>query len=116
MEMIDIVIKLPKNVYDTIIKDIEQENWYDEDAPIDKTMRAIANGTILPKEKTCWIPVSEGLPKPYEEVIVTDIETSDTYVSQYMGNGYWDCDNGIFNNRIIAWQPKPKPYKTESEE
>lgn len=60
-----------------------------------------------------WIPVSEGLPERYKEVIVTDIETSDTYLSRYIGNGYWECDNGLFKNRIIAWQPKPKPYKAE---
>jgi hypothetical protein len=66
--------------------------------------------------QTQWIPVSNGLPKLYEEVIVTDIETSDTYLSRYIGNGYWECDNGSFNNRIIAWQPKPQPYKAESED
>lgn len=70
---------------------------------------------IVSKEKTDWTPVSEGLPKLYEEVIVTDIETSDTYVSRYVGNEYWECDNGLYQNRIIAWQPKPKPYKVESE-
>lgn len=71
---------------------------------------------VMPKERTGWIPVSTNeLPKLYEEVIVTDIETSDTYVSRYVGNGYWECDNGLYQNRIIAWQPKPKPYKAESE-
>ena len=62
-----------------------------------------------------WIPVSERPPEEHKEVIVTDIETSDTYMSRYIGNGYWECDNGLFKNRIIAWQPKPKPYKAESE-
>ena len=58
-----------------------------------------------------WILVSERLPKRNKEVIVTDIATSDTYTSCYLGNGYWECDNGTFNNRIIAWQPLPEPYK-----
>ena len=70
---------------------------------------------IMPKERTEWTLVTNELPKLYEEVIVTDIETIDTYVSRYVGNGYWECDNGLYQNRIIAWQSKPKPYKAESE-
>lgn len=64
-------------------------------------------------DKGEWIPVSERLPERYKEVIVTDVETSDTYQSRYIGKGYWQCDNGPFKNRIIAWMPKPKPYKAE---
>ena len=62
-----------------------------------------------PQDK--WIPVSERLPERYKEVIVTDIETSGTYQSRYVGNGYWECDNGTLKNRIIAWQPLPEPYQ-----
>ena len=69
---------------------------------------------VTPKQK--WIPVSERLPEKYKAVIVTDIETNDTYQSQYVGNGYWECDNGLFMDRIIAWMPLPEPYKAESEE
>lgn len=58
-----------------------------------------------------WIPVSERLPEKYKEVIVTDIETSDTYQSYYIGDGYWECDNGAFKNRIIAWMPFPEKYE-----
>lgn len=72
--------------------------------------------SVTPKKKTCWIPVSERLPERYKEVIITDIETSDTYLSRYIGNRYWECDNGLFKDRIIAWMPLPEPYKAESEE
>lgn len=63
-----------------------------------------------------WVPVSERLPERYKEVIVTDIETSDTYQSRYIGNGYWECDNGTLKNRIIAWQPLPEPYQEVKQE
>jgi len=62
-----------------------------------------------------WIPVSEKLPERYKEVIVTDIETTNTYQSRYIGNGYWECDNGTLKNRIIAWQELPRPYKEKEE-
>ena len=67
--------------------------------------------SIEPKEKTEWILVSERLPEINKEVIVTDIETIDTYTSCYLADGYWRCDNGPFKDRIIAWMPLPEPYK-----
>ena len=63
-----------------------------------------------------WVLVGEGLPERFKEVIVTDIETKETYCSWYHGNGYWECDNGVLKNRIIAWQPLPKPYKAGGKE
>ena len=67
-----------------------------------------------PKQR--WIPVGERLPEQLKDVIVTDIETSNTYQSRYFGNGYWECDNGYFRNRIIAWMPLPKPYEPQESE
>ena len=75
----------------------------------------VAIKTLEPKTGH-WIPVSDRLPERYKEVIVTDIETSDTYQSQYIGNGYWECDNGTLKNRIIAWMPLPKPYEPQERE
>lgn len=63
-----------------------------------------------------WIPVTERLPEINVEVIVTDIETIGTYASWYLGEGFWECDNGKFNNRIIAWMPLPEPYTKEEQD
>ena len=73
--------------------------------------------TVAEAFESKWIPVSDKrLPEQYKEVIVTDIETSDTYQSRYIGNGYWECDNGLFMNRIIAWMPFPPCYEPQESE
>ena len=66
------------------------------------------------QEENRWVPVTEKLPEPFEEVIVTDIETINTHTGMYHGGGYWNTDTGCAKNRIIAWKPLPEPY-TEGE-
>lgn len=93
----------------------DADKWREAITVISKWLEQEPCDDAVSKKMDEWIPVSDGLPKLYEEVIVTDIETIDAYVSRYVGNGYWECDNGLYQNRIIAWQQKPKPYKAESE-
>lgn len=57
-----------------------------------------------------WIPVSERLPEINKDVIVTDVETDETYSAYYLGDGLWVCDNGAHRHRIIAWKSFPEPY------
>ena len=64
-------------------------------------------------EQDRWIPITEKLPEPYKTVIVTDIETIDTYTGEYHGGGYWNTDTGDAKGRIIAWRPLPEPYTEE---
>ena len=60
-----------------------------------------------------WYPVEEKLPEIHKDVLVTDREVSDVYVSYYCGGGYWGTDTGGANNRIIAWMPLPEPYQED---
>ena len=69
---------------------------------------------VLERPQGEWISVNERLPEINVDVIVTDIETTGTYSAYYLGDGLWECDNGTHKNRIIAWQPFPKPYKKET--
>lgn len=62
-----------------------------------------------------WYPVKEKLPEIHKDVLVTDREVSDVYVSYYCGGGYWNTDTGGANNRIIAWMPLPAHYQEEEE-
>lgn len=62
-----------------------------------------------------WIPVEEGLPSQWEEVLVT---TKADYVQEVRfsnidGCNYWECRDGCISgdDYVIAWMPKPKRYK-----
>lgn len=126
----------------TVLEDIRGRllpSMTEEDEALNKTIKAMRNEPFLAealnkahaeikemnkhieelyeeRSQDNWIPVSEGLPEINKEVIVTDIEVSTTYTSRYIGNGYWECDNGSFKDRIIAWQEKPKTYKETDNE
>ena len=53
-----------------------------------------------------WIPISERLPDAYGEYLITEVDGNvrkDTY------NDYFKKFNA--EERVIAWQPLPEPYK-----
>lgn len=75
---------------------------------------SLAITALTEKVQDQWIPVSKKLPPVNSEVIVTDRDVLTSYQATYVGNGYWECDNGLFNDRIVAWKWFPEPYN-ESE-
>lgn len=67
------------------------------------------------QEKDRWIPVTEGLPKEDGDYFVTNFVCDKLYVEE---STFIMCDNGdVFwtSQNVIAWMPKPEPYKAEEE-
>lgn len=63
-----------------------------------------------------WIPCSEGLPSDGDNVFVTVIDDHGDTPWRYtdiawLCNGTWIADNEILLDDVIAWMPRPKPYK-----
>lgn len=69
------------------------------------------------REQTKWIPISEKMPEEETDVLICNskgnIEVSRGSV---FDDGTWEWyTSGWHFGEVIAWQPLPKPYKTESE-
>lgn len=73
------------------------------------------------KYKGGWIPVSEKLPEEAFGCLVTVIDFNPVtqnefenilpYVVGYDGNGWNDIDGETIPFEVIAWMPRPEPYK-----
>jgi len=62
-----------------------------------------------------WTPVSERLPEDGEDIIVTYIDDEETRIIpvNYDKGTWYDCifDTALNPIKVIAWMPKPKPWK-----
>lgn len=143
METVEVLIKIPKDVYDKIQQIQRIISGRRSGRTIEFALwNGVKNGTPLPKRHG-WIPVSERLPKDLEPVNITwinrnpesyyaDIKDKPFTATGHYCNGRWwwysvtcqdylneygRCDVDAMDDdiEVIAWQPLPEPYKAESE-
>ena len=81
----------------------------------DNKLRRIETDTAYEcgKHATKWIPVSERLPKAYQECLFTVIAShwaNEPVTYRVIQKAYGGEQN------FIAWMPLPEPYKAESED
>lgn len=73
------------------------------------------------REQTTWIPCSEELPKIHQDAILS-LRSLDVVVGfKAKTEPYFYCqgaDGGYYiePQNVLAWRPRPKPYKIENEE
>ena len=72
--------------------------------------------TALPSVEAEWIPCSERLPKPDEEVFVY-LWGDVPQLASVNGEGQWKTDNFYLDadDSPKAWMPLPKPYREDGE-
>ena len=61
-----------------------------------------------------WIPVSERLPEPFENVLVYLFTAQSPYIAWINENGAWETEEFMldaFDYKPTAWMPLPEPPK-----
>ena len=108
-----------------ILEEIDETiERYGKNPYIDGKVTDICYGLNIAKNIICkhmndgWIPVEDGMPEPYQQVLVS-MYNNLTYVTigSYDG-GRWNVNEYItdLGVDVKAWRPLPQPYRSERSE
>ena len=97
---------------DVLFREMEKAQWYNNADRDEIAEELVLNApTIEPQQR--WIPCSERLPERNLVVIVTTKWGEVTEGVKLSGNAWFigRGEENAFDSDIIAWTPKPEPYK-----
>lgn len=77
------------------------------DIPIHEVFNTIWEQPIVNVSQQRWIPVSEGLPKAGQRVLVADKCEAVTTALYFGKSPFW-------REMVVAWMPLPEPYKEDN--
>lgn len=111
------------NVLEKILKEIKDNaklgNMHWESIRIEKVEEIIRShmnegfNTIV----TQWIPYTvQNMPKKEGLYLVTCDDEKYPVKRMRFKNGIWLWNYGIYDGKILAWQPLPEPYKPEEDD
>lgn len=127
--MDDLISKQDKRAVVNLIDNMNAISFYEANEHSKECYYEIRNAILaMPEQEPKWIPCSDRLPKESGEYLVSVIDDSgedDDYEAvdvawfahkkdYYIEDSEWRR-LGI-DETVIAWMPKPAPYKAESEE
>ena len=75
---------------------------------IDDIKRQVA---IAAYERDVWFPLNIAMPRPYDNVLITD---GDGYIRHcYLDElgKFRTCEEGMSVERVKAWRPLPEPFE-----
>lgn len=91
-----------------------RELWRETNDPWYEEVYNMAIEALSAERTGEWIPVSERLPEDGIAVLITT-ENEEVYIDQVITDPYkeryFQSNTGYDNFQVIAWQPRPEPYK-----
>lgn len=102
-------------MYDELVKRLRSEAECPDNYPEDSGLMREAADAIEELSKPRWIPVTERLPEPFENVLVANKRGKHYDIDKGWWNGsFFDrCAKGGYHS-VTHWMPLPQPPKEET--
>ena len=101
------------NVLDEIIDELKEEGIIEDN---ERGHRVVDTIRSHMDEGFNWIPYTvENMPKKEGFYLVTCDDKRYPVRRMPFKNNMWHWNCGIYDGKILAWQPLPEPYKPEEE-